>query len=136
MSHYTQQKLGFPDYVPPILAGYASGATLAYAALVQSHVGTFRGAISLGFCPSLSVTKPPCRGDRLEWQTAVNRKEAKGSEYVFLPAAEPAAPWIVLHGESDAVCEFKTVEAFVKQTGHARVVGLPGCEENGSSGRA
>ena len=32
----------FPKYITPILVGYSSGATLAYATLVQAPVGTFQ----------------------------------------------------------------------------------------------
>ena len=42
LSQWLQQRLGFPGYVPPVLAGYSSGATLVYATLAQSPPNTFR----------------------------------------------------------------------------------------------
>ena len=53
LSHFVQQKYGMSHYALPILVGYSSGATLAYATLAQSPPGTFKGAMSLGFCPDL-----------------------------------------------------------------------------------
>jgi len=35
----------------PVLVGYTSGATLVFATLTQAPIGTFAGAISMGFCP-------------------------------------------------------------------------------------
>src|SRR5262245_14786786 len=35
---------------PPVVLGYSSGATVAYAALVQAKAGSFAGGIGLGFC--------------------------------------------------------------------------------------
>jgi type IV secretory pathway VirJ component len=125
LSHFTQQKLGYPHYVFPILVGYSSGATLAYAALVQAHTGTFRGAISLGFCPDLQLPKSPCRGDGLQWRTDQRGGKTRWEEYVFRSAPELVDPWIVLQGDVDAVCDPKAAAAFVKQSGRARIVSLP-----------
>jgi type IV secretory pathway VirJ component len=48
LSHTVQQRLGLDQYLLPVLAGYSSGATLAYAVAVQSPKGTYAGALSLG----------------------------------------------------------------------------------------
>jgi type IV secretory pathway VirJ component len=125
LSHFTQQKLGYPRYVFPILVGYSSGATLAYAALVQSHTGTFRGAISLGFCPDLLLGKSPCRGDGLQWTVEQGKQKTRWEKYVFRPAPKLVDPWIVLHGDIDQVCDPKSAAAFVKESGSARIVRLP-----------
>ena len=50
LSHQVQKEIGMSDYLVPVLVGYSSGATVAYATLVQSPPGTFAGALSLGFC--------------------------------------------------------------------------------------
>ena len=68
LSQYIQQELGFPDYRQPVLVGYSSGATLVYALLVQAPPNTFAGAISMGFCPDLPLTKPFCKGHGLEFE--------------------------------------------------------------------
>ncbi len=62
LSQYLQKKLDFPSYRIPVLVGYSSGATLVYATLAQAPPNTFRGGISLGFCPDLGVVKPFCEG--------------------------------------------------------------------------
>src|SRR5919108_4336596 len=66
LSQYVQKRLGFARYTPPVLVGYSSGATLVYATLAQAPPNTFRGAISLGFCPDLLLSRPLCKGSGLE----------------------------------------------------------------------
>ncbi len=68
LAKYVQKRLDFPTYVTPVLVGYSSGATLVYAALVEAPSNTFRGGVSLGFCPDLALDKPLCRGSGLEWE--------------------------------------------------------------------
>jgi type IV secretory pathway VirJ component len=116
----TIQKLkNFPDYVPPLLVGYSSGATLAYALLAQAPPSTFAGAISLGFCPDLPLKKPFCRGYGLEWQAG-----PRGKGVIFLPLRRLSAPWIVLQGWIDRVCDAASTRAYVRQVEPAEIVML------------
>jgi type IV secretory pathway VirJ component len=120
LSQFVQKSLAFPSYVPPVLVGYSSGATLVYATLVQAPPGTFRGAISLGFCPDLPLTKPLCRGHGLDWTPG-----PKGKGYSFSPAATLQTPWIALQGTIDQVCDPASTESYVRQVGGSRLVMLP-----------
>jgi type IV secretory pathway VirJ component len=120
LSKYVQKKLGFPSYVPPVLVGYSSGATLAYAALVQAPPNTFRGAISMGFCPDLPLTRPLCAGHGLTWGPG-----PKGKGYSFKPATSLEQPWVAFQGDVDQVCFPKDVEEYVKQTRNGEIVMLP-----------
>jgi type IV secretory pathway VirJ component len=120
LSKYIQKKLGYPAYVPPVLVGYSSGATLVYATLVQAPPNTFQGAISLGFCPDLELKKPFCRGYGLEWEILPRDKG-----YNFLPAKNLQAPWIALQGGIDQVCNPAMTESFVKKVGGGKIVFLP-----------
>jgi len=120
LSQQVQKRLGRARYTPPLLVGYSSGATLAYATLVQAPPNTFRGAISLGFCPDLPLTKPACRGAGLE-----AKRRADGKGFDFLPAQALASPWIALQGEIDQVCDPAGTATFVAQAGHAELVRLP-----------
>ena len=119
LSKYVQQQLSYPDYRTPILVGYSSGATLVYAALVQAPPGTFKGAISLGFCPDLLLTKPACPGEGLKWDQL-----PKGKGVSFLPASTLEQPWIAMQGLVDQVCDPTQTEAFVRQVKHGEVVQL------------
>lgn len=121
LSQYLQKRYNYPDYVQPVLAGYSSGATLVYAALAQAPPNTFRGGISLDFCPELPLTRPLCRGNGLILTAAT-----KGKGYDLLPDPALTTPWVALQGDSDQVCSAKATAAFVSQTGHARLVNLPG----------
>jgi type IV secretory pathway VirJ component len=120
LSKFVQKKLGFPEYITPVLVGYSSGATLAYATLVQSPTGTFKAAMSMGFCPELPLVKPLCKGSGLECL-----RGPKGKGCRFLPAPKLQTPWIAFQGTIDQVCDAKTVEAYVQQVGNARLVLLP-----------
>jgi type IV secretory pathway VirJ component len=120
LSKFVQKKYNFATYAPPILVGYSSGATFVYAAMVQAPSNTFRGAISLGFCPDLALSKPFCRGSGLEWKMG-----SKPTEYIFLPAPSLEMPWLVLQGDIDQVCSPASTEAYVKQITNAEIIMLP-----------
>jgi type IV secretory pathway VirJ component len=115
-----QKRLGFALYTAPVLVGYSSGATLTYTVLAQAPPATFRGGISLGFCPDLTLSKPLCRGSGLDWQPG-----PKKNIDIFKPDSKLETPWVVLHGEIDKVCEPSMAQEFVTKTGHGRLVLLP-----------
>lgn len=120
LSQLIQKKLDYPTYVQPVLVGYSSGATLAYAALAQAPANTFRGAVSMGFCSDLPVKKPLCRGVGLQW------KQGPGGKGVdFLPAAHLESPWIVLQGANDETCVPAKAQTFVEQVSLAKIVLAP-----------
>ncbi len=120
LSQFVQKELGFPAYVQPVLVGYSSGATLVYAALVQAPSTTFRGGMSLGFCPDLTLAKPLCRGSGLEWTMG-----EKPVLYIFQPAATLEVPWVVLQGTIDQVCDPPSTESYVRKVKNAEIISLP-----------
>lgn len=120
LSHWVQAYYHLPMYLSPLLVGYSSGATLAYAVLVQAPKDTFAGALSLGFCPTLTLRKPLCRGSGIE-----SRRRVDGHGVNFLPAKNLSNPWIVLQGEIDQVCMLKVTQEFVAAVPGAEIVTLP-----------
>jgi type IV secretory pathway VirJ component len=120
LSRAVQLRYKLPAYKRPILVGYSSGATLAYGAIVAAPPETFAGAISLGFCPDIALTQPPCR---MRGLTAVKRK---GAGYDLGTYPESTVPWMVLQGDIDRVCDPEGTRAFIKATGSARLFWLPG----------
>ena len=54
------RQLNLPLDTRPVIIGYSSGATIAYAALAADAGQRFGGGISLGFCPDLLIRKPFC----------------------------------------------------------------------------
>jgi len=120
LARFVEKERGFARPRVPILVGYSSGATLVYAALVEAPPGSFRGAISLGFCPDLPLTKPLCRGNGLTWEPG-----PKGKGYSFLPAATLREPWIAFQGTIDQVCDPAVTEAYVRQVPRGEIVLLP-----------
>jgi type IV secretory pathway VirJ component len=120
LSQWVQRRLGYPAYVPPVLVGYSSGATLVYATLVQAPPGTFLGGISLGFCSDLRLLRPLCRAGGL---AVAAGREGRVS---VLPADTVRSPWFVLHGAQDSSCTVALAESFVHRVRGARLVQLAG----------
>jgi type IV secretory pathway VirJ component len=119
LGQFVQKKLGYRKFHRPVLVGYSSGATLAYATLAQAPVGTFSGAVSLGFCPDLMLHKPMCKGDGLTYKTDPKLGQ------VFDPVPRLAEPWVALHGDQDEVCSPEATAAYVRQVSGGSLVRLP-----------
>ena len=120
LSKYVQKKLGFSHYHRPVLVGYSSGATLVYGLLAQAPPNTFRGAISLGFCPDLPLNKPFCDGQALK-----SKPDPANHGYDFLPTDKLENRWVAFQGTIDQVCSATDVETYVKQVNTGELVLLP-----------
>ena len=120
LAQFVEKQLGFAQYVTPVLAGYSSGATLVYAVQVQAPPATFRGAMSLGFCPDLWTVKPFCKGHGLEF-----RRNPKEKGVLFAPSDRLETPWIVFQGSIDQVCDPQSTAGFVARVPHGELVSLP-----------
>lgn len=120
LSQFIQRKLNIRIYRMPLVVGYSSGASLAYVAMAQTPINAFVGAVGLGFCPELALTKPLCR------QGALTRAPQFDKDHWRLyPVDALVAPLDVLQGETDELCKVDDVEAFMKQVGNASVKSLP-----------
>ncbi|MBV8144730.1 MAG: virulence factor family protein [Gammaproteobacteria bacterium] len=120
LSHQVQKQIGLTEYRVPVLVGYSSGATVAYAALVQSPPGTFAGALSLGFCADQDFAGAElCPGNGLHY-----RQNAQ-HELVFEPAKSLRQPWVALQGGRDQVCDPHAADEFAAQVEGGAVVKLP-----------
>lgn len=113
LSKYVQLKLKLPHYRTPVVAGYSAGASLAYAALAQAPPNTFRGALSLGFCPSLEFTKPLCKGSG--YAAHAGSKRGNLTDWILEPGAPLAQDWIAFTGDEDDVCEPRGVTEFMRK---------------------
>lgn len=105
----------------PLLIGYSSGATIAYAALAQAGDARFSGAMTLGFCPDLVYHKPFCEDTGLTADK--QRKPPYG--FVFNTVARVPAPWIVLQGDIDKVCNPSATMRFVEKVKNGKIINLP-----------
>ncbi len=120
LSHRVQGQLGLRSYLPPVLVGYSSGATVVYAALAQAPQGTFAGAISLGFCADQDFGGAAlCPGAGLEYQPG------KHGTVIVEPAHHLTDPWIAFQGQADQVCSAAAVDQFAARVPGAEVVRLP-----------
>lgn len=120
LSKRVQAVYRLPLYLEPILVGYSSGATLVYVVLAQAPANTFRGAVSLGFCPDLPLGRPFCGGRGLAAEPMTPKPG-----YRFLPTKKLENPWIALQGTVDQVCDPAATAAYVRQVPHGRIVMLP-----------
>jgi type IV secretory pathway VirJ component len=106
ISHAAQKTLNLPQYHPPVVAGYSSGATLVYSALANTPAVTFAGGISLGFCPDLAG-REICSGD--DWSPDYDEQKHVN----HLPATKRLPKdWYVLQGAQDQVCPAEAVRRF------------------------
>jgi len=120
LSQYLQKKYYFAHYVPPIIVGYSSGATMVYTVLAQAPVNTFSGGISLGFCPDLQTTKPFCKGNG-SLSSVVDKKLG----FVYQTVDSVVSPWVVLQGDQDQVCSTPDTKVFVAKIQNAELSELP-----------
>jgi type IV secretory pathway VirJ component len=119
LSHFVQAYFHTATYLSPILAGVSSGAAMAYATLAQAPRNTFAAALTLGFCPSLDLAKPLCKGSGLD---SIRSTRARGVE--FLPIKKLGNPWVNLQGASDRVCPAAVTRNFISQVRGAAIVTL------------
>jgi type IV secretory pathway VirJ component len=115
-----EKKYNFPEYKPPVIMGYSSGATLVYGILAQARPGTFVGGISIGFCPDIELPKMLCQTNGL-----AEKIDIPGKSYILQPDAKLGNSWIVLQGKLDKVCNYSEVSDFVNKTGDAELITLP-----------
>jgi len=114
--------LDLPLRTRPIVIGYSSGATIVYAALAADSGQRLGGGISLGFCPDLLIHKPFCAGTgRLTQQ----KQQQPPFGYVFDKRETVAAPWRILQGEADQICDPKFAPDFAHGQTDSRAVMLP-----------
>lgn len=115
------RELKLPPDTKPVIIGYSSGATLAYTTLAADAGTRFGGGISLGFCPDLLVHKPFCPGQggiTMHWQKSP-------PTWVFDKRDTVQAPWFILQGEQDQVCDPRFAPEFAAGQKAAKAVMLP-----------
>lgn len=127
LSHYLQAKLAVKSYLEPILVGYQSGATLAYATLVEAPEGLFKGALSIGFSPDLDLKKALCDTPAM---TSRMRLDAGGNAEGVTVSAATQLPgrWTVLLGADQSAAgaaAAAAVRSFVSAVRGAVLVELP-----------
>ena len=119
LSHYLQGFALLPTYHTPLLVGYSSGASLAYAAVAQAPEGTFMGVMTLGFCADLELSKPLCRGDGVHFTRRPDGKAVK-----LLPSPKFPQDWIAFNGTRDKACPIAHARKFAAQVPRAQFIEL------------
>jgi type IV secretory pathway VirJ component len=121
LSLYLQKKYKFRNYLKPILMGYSSGATLVYGILAQAPANTFKGAISMGFCPDIATVEPLCTTNALKQ----HRLKPGSPIWLLEPTDKLTAPFIVINGTDDKICNYKNTGAFMKKVNGGEFIGIP-----------
>lgn len=116
-----QHRMDVRAYMKPIIVGYSSGATLAYAGLTQWPNGGYRGVISMGFSPDLPGRKPWCATPGFVAKRTT--KPTKG--WLFAPSQRIKVPWVVMQGQQDQVVDPVAARAFVGAVPGAKLIELP-----------
>lgn len=119
LSMMIQKRYGLDKYYKPILIGYSSGATLVYGALAQAPENTFSGAIALGFCPDIEISRPLCKGSGLNLHVL-----NPGKSFSLEPCKTLTEPFIALLGNKDEICNFSDVKAFMKEVKKGELIEL------------
>ena len=120
LSMFLQKKYQFREYLKPILVGYSSGATLIYGIIAQAPFNTFKGAISLGFCPDIETVRPLCAGSGLKYHVL-----KEGQSYYLEAKPDLSCPFVVLNGVVDQVCGYNATADFLKKINKAELITLP-----------
>jgi type IV secretory pathway VirJ component len=120
LSLFVQKKMGFRQYLKPVLAGYSSGATLVYGLLAQAPANTFKGAIALGFCQDIEIDRPLCDGSGLK-----SKVLKPGVSFDLEACDNLSALFIVLQGIDDQVCDHQSTSDFLKGLRNVEIISLP-----------
>ena len=119
LSHFVQAYFHNPGYLLPILVGFESGASLAYAVLVQAPKDTFASALTVDFCAQFELAKPLCKGSGLDFS-----RSADGRSVRWSPAAALGNPWVDLQA-SPGNCPVREKREFIAKIDGAAGVSLP-----------
>ena len=120
LSLFIQKHYQFKEYLKPILVGYSSGATLAYGIIAQAPFNTFKGAISLGFCPDIDLDKPLCSGSGLK-----SHALKPGHSYYLEARHDLPCLFVALHGQIDQVCDYNSTASYLKEIEKTELITLP-----------
>lgn len=101
---------------PVMLSGYSAGATLAYAAYVQSPPGRFASLLTEGFCPDQESPRPV--GDGSGATIAYRKPGVPG--WVYRPARSPGR-WALIEGAKEHACAGGDVSSFARSIPMARL---------------
>jgi type IV secretory pathway VirJ component len=116
-----QHRMAVPSYEEPIVIGYSSGATVAYAGLAQWPNGGYRGVISMGFSADMPGRKPWCTAPGFAARWIV--RPVRG--WLFAHSRKIKIPWVVLQGQQDSVVDPVEARRFAARVPGTKLIELP-----------
>jgi type IV secretory pathway VirJ component len=117
LGQYGQKLMGIKHFLLPILIGLDGGGAAVYPAFAQSPSDTFKGALGAGFCPTVKLDRPFCKGS----QANLKGVPENGSiTYPPIPAGLPN--FVALNGYPGQACGANVVSAMIAATPQAREI--------------
>ncbi|MBL8628734.1 MAG: virulence factor family protein [Rhodospirillaceae bacterium] len=116
LSKFIQKTLARPNYQPPLLVGFGTGAGLAYTTVTEAPRGTFAGLFTSGLCPDMRVPKKLCANEDETWE------EDDNANQISLKALDKSSePWVALP-TSRAQCPATASAEFFSDVDGAKVL--------------
>lgn len=122
LAHAAEKYFGLQRYLPPMLVGYSSGASLVYSVLAQAPRGMFQGGISLSFCAEFNLQSSLCSA-RGVLNKPIQSKDGPAS--LLLPVHQLSADWVVMQGAQDQFCTLQAAREFSAQVSNAQLHNIP-----------
>lgn len=120
LSFTIQKKYKFPQYLKPILVGYASGSGFVYGTLAQAPAGTFKGAVVFDFSPEINIDKPLNSGSGLKYHAIKDNVT-----YYLDPVDRLSAPFFDFHDEKNKRFSYSNAEQFFKNVKLGKLIDCP-----------
>lgn len=116
-ARYVQAYEKVPGYIEPLLVGTGNGGAFVYGLLAQAPVQTFTGALSLDFCPRLTLPMPLCEEGVLRWRPAASGVDLDAGTRL-------TAAWAAVQGDAPSACTVRA-RAFTREVPEATWIGVP-----------
>lgn len=115
LSQFVQKRLGLGSYLVPIVIGRGVGATLAYAIAAAARPNEFAAAVSLGFCPDVTLPRPLGAGAGL----VIAPGDGTHAYRLQPTTAALAVPWTAVDGGAVASCDPDAARRFAEAAPNA-----------------
>lgn len=102
----------------PLLYGFSTGATLAFATTLQQTSPIFQATVGMAFCPDLKEADQFCKMGSL---AIANASDGFESKRMLTIAKEPLTSFYALNGEKDKFCKATATSEFVKSLNQNKI---------------
>jgi type IV secretory pathway VirJ component len=97
-ARYVQAREKLPGYIEPLLVGTGNAGAFVYGLLAQAPADIFTAALSLDFCPRLTLPLPLCTEGSLRWRPASDGVDLDSG------GAPLSAAWTAMQADAPPGC--------------------------------